>query len=370
MESLLQNLLGVNLLTALLYCALPLVFILLYALLAILGEVKISAWMQDRLGPMRTGPWGIIQPLADVVKLLQKEDITPGQADKVLFNMAPFLSFMAAYAAFAALPFSSEYVGANLNLGVFYILAVGSIGVVGIIMAGWASNNKYTLYGAMRSVAQIVSYEVPAAMALLIIVMFVGSLNLQDIITAQSGGIWNWFIFGGPKADVTLASGSVLAASWSNLVFIPFFFATFLLYYISGLAETNRTPFDIPEAESELVSGYHTEYSGMKFAMFLMAEYANMFLVSAITAVLFFGGWQSPFGVFLGDAIGVSWLSPIEAFFWVALKGLFFVFVIIWLRWTLPRLRVDQLMYVCWKVLIPFSFGIALIVGFLVLVLH
>ena len=369
MEPLLQSLLGDNYLTLILYCALPLVFLIGYALLAILGEVKISAWMQDRLGPMRTGPWGIIQPIADVLKLLQKEDITPKDADKALFNIAPYLSFMSAYAAFAVIPFSSLYVGANLNLGLFYLLAIGSLNVAAIMMAGWASSNKYSLFGAMRGVAQIVSYEVPAAMAFVIIVMFVGSLNLQDIVTAQGGPIWNWMVFGGPKGDVMLASGAVLSASWANLLFFPLFLATFVIYYLSALAETNRTPFDLPEAESELVSGYHTEYSGMKFAMFFMSEYANMFLVSAVTAVLFFGGWHSPFGGYLGDLVGVSWLVPVEQFGWLAFKGLFFVFVMIWLRWTLPRLRVDQLMYMCWKVLIPFSFGIALIVGFLVIVL-
>jgi NADH-quinone oxidoreductase subunit H len=369
MEALLTHLLGSNLLTIVIYCALPLVFILNYALLAILGEVKISAWMQDRLGPMRTGPWGIIQPIADVLKLIQKEDTTPSLADKVAFNVAPYLSFVGSYAMFAALPFSSAYVGADLDLGIFYILAMGSLGVLGIIMAGWSSNNKYTLYGAMRSVAQIVSYEVPAAMALLVVVIVVGSLNLQDIVVAQGGGIWNWFILGGPKADVALPSGIFLHATWANAVMIPLFAMTFLLYYVSGLAETNRTPFDIPEAESELVSGYHTEYSGMKFAMFFMAEYANMFLVSALTAIVFFGGWQSPFATTIGDLVGVPWLSAVEGFFWLAAKGLFFVFVMIWLRWTLPRLRVDQLMIMCWKVLIPFSFGIALVVGFIVMIL-
>lgn len=369
MEALLQSLLGDNLLTLVLYAALPLVLILLYALLAILGEVKVSAWMQDRLGPMRTGPWGIIQPLADVLKLLQKEDIVPAKADKFLFNLAPYLSFMSAYAAFAVIPFSSQYVGADLNLGLFYLLAISSLNVAAIMMAGWASNNKYSLYGSMRGVAQIVSYEVPAAMSLVIIVMFLGSLNLSDVVTAQSGPVWNWIIFGGPKQDVTLASGTVYSASWANLIFAPFFIATFVMYYISGLAETNRTPFDIPEAESELVSGYHTEYSGMKFAMFFMSEYANMFLVSIVTSILFFGGWNSPFGSYLGDAMGVPWLTAVEQLGWLVLKGLFFVFVMIWVRWTLPRLRVDQLMYMCWKVLIPFSFGIALIVGFLVVVL-
>ncbi len=369
MQDLITNLLGENLLALVLYCSLPLLFILVYALLAILGEVKISAWMQDRLGPMRTGPWGVLQPLADVVKLLQKEDTTPSGVDKIMYNIAPYISFFGAYAAFAAIPFSSMYVGANLNLGLFYVLAIGSLGVIGIIMAGWSSNNKYSLYGAMRSVAQIVSYEVPAAMALLIIVLYVGTLNIQDIVNAQVGPFWNWFVFGGPKSTVTLSDGATLAGTWSNLVFLPFFAAAFVMYYISGLAETNRTPFDIPEAESELVAGYHTEYSGMKFAMFFMAEYANMFLVSAVTALVFFGGWQSPFGRTLGDVLDVQWLGAVEQFLWFTLKGLFFVFVMYWLRWTLPRIRVDQLMYMCWKVLIPMSFGIAIIVGFLVVVM-
>jgi NADH-quinone oxidoreductase subunit H len=369
MEALLNNLLGDNLITLVLYCALPLVVIILYALVAILGEVKVSAWMQDRLGPMRTGPWGIIQPVADVLKLLQKEDITPAQTDHFLYNLAPYLSYMAAYAAFAAVPFASQYVGANLDLGLFFILAVGSINVAALMMAGWSSNNKYTLYGAMRSVAQIVSYEVPAAMALLVVVLVTGTLNMQDIITAQQGPVWNWFIFGGPKADVLLPGGATLTASWMNLLYLPLFIATFLIYYISGLAETNRTPFDIPEAESELVSGYHTEYAGMKFAMFFMAEYTNMLLVSCVTAILFFGGWQSPFGATIGDLVGVPWLGAVEGFFWLMLKGIFFVFVMLWLRWTLPRLRVDQLMTVCWKVLIPFSFGIALLVGALVMII-
>jgi NADH-quinone oxidoreductase subunit H len=369
MEALLKGLLGNNLVTILLYCALPLVFILCYALLAILGEVKISAWMQDRLGPMRTGPWGIIQPIADVLKLIQKEDITPAQTDKFLFNLAPYLSYMSSYAAFAAVPFASQYIGANIDLGLFFVIAVGSINVVALMMAGWASNNKYTLFGAMRSVAQIVSYEVPAAMSLIIIVMYVGTLNLQDIIVAQSGPIWNWFVFGGPKASVQLSGGVLLHGSWANLIYLPFFAAAALMYYISGLAETNRTPFDIPEADSELVSGYHTEYSGMKFAMFFMAEYTNMYLVSVLTAIMFFGGWQSPFGTTLGQLIGVPWLGAVEGFLWLTLKGLFFVFVMLWLRWTLPRIRVDQLMYMCWKVLIPFSFGIALIVGFLTVVI-
>ncbi|HEV8538435.1 MAG TPA: complex I subunit 1 family protein, partial [Bacteroidota bacterium] len=216
--------------------------------------------------------------------------------------------------------------------------------VVGILMAGWSSNNKWSLFGAMRSAAQIVSYEIPTALTLLIAVMLTGSLNLQDINRFQDGGIQNWILFGGP------------ASFPGKLLLMPFTFVAFVILFIASLAETNRTPFDIPEAESELVAGYHTEYSGMKFALFFLAEYANMFAVSAIAASLFLGGWTSPFGAFLS--------GPLWGVFWFLSKGMFFVFVQMWLRWTLPRLRVDQLMYVSWKVLTPWAFACMLGVGF------
>jgi NADH-quinone oxidoreductase subunit H len=206
------------------------------------------------------------------------------------------------------------------------------------MMAGWASNNKYSLLGAMRSVAQIVSFEIPIVLVILSIVVLAGSLNLQDIVNAQAGGFWNWYVLGGP-------------GGWSKLILIPFIFISFLIYYVCSLAETNRTPFDIPEAESELVAGYHTEYSGMRFSFFFLAEYANMFAVSAIAAALFFGGWQSPLGDLI-PALNNPWVQV----FWFILKGMVFIFIQMWLRWTLPRLRVDQLMYVCWKILIPVAF--------------
>lgn len=369
MEALLQSIIGNNIIVYVLLAALPLGFLIVYALVAVLGEVKVSAWMQDRLGPMRTGPYGVLQPIADILKLIQKEDTKPTKADSILYNMAPYVVFVGSFAAFAAIPFASLYVPANLNIGIFYILAVSSFGIIGIIMAGWASNNKYSLYGALRSVAQIVSYEVPAAMGILIVVMLVGSLNIQDIVSAQQGGIWNWFFLGGPKKSLLLSDGSLLVGSWTNLVYAPLLLITFLIYYTSALAETNRTPFDIPEAESELVAGYHTEYSGMKFAMFFMAEYANMLLVSLVAAILFLGGWHTPFGTFIGDLVGSPTLAAIESFCWLVGKGVALVLLMMWLRWTLPRLRVDQLMYMCWKVLIPFTFAIALIVGFLKMIL-
>ncbi len=329
-------------------------FILPFALIAVLLERKVSAHMQDRLGPMRTGYHGIIQTVADVLKLLQKEDIVASGNDKGLFNIAPVIVFAGSYAAFAAIPFSSIYIGTNTNIGLYFIIAVSGFAVAGILMAGWSSNNKYSLIGAMRSVAQIISYEIPTALVVLTIVMITGSLNLHQISENQTQYFWNWYIFGGPGLSVT------------KFLLIPSMFVAFIILYISTLAEVNRTPFDIPEAESELVAGYHTEYSGMKFAMFFLAEYANMFAVSAIVTAIFFGGYHSPFGYF-GNLIGVKWLVPVEQLSWFAIKGVFFVFVQMWLRWTLPRLRVDQLMTLCWKYLIPYAFINLIIVGIILL---
>lgn len=330
--------------------ALPLAFLVPFALFGVWLERKVSAHIQDRLGPMRVGYHGWLQTIADILKLLQKEDIVAKNADKKLFNIAPVLVFAGSYAAFAAIPFSSAYIGANVDLGILYIIAVTGLVVAGILMAGWGSNNKYSLLGAMRSAAQIISYEIPTVLVVLTIVMIFGSLNLYYLSERQSSNIFNWIIFGG------------FEESWKKFALIPFMFIGFIIIYISTLAEVNRTPFDIPEAESELVAGYHVEYSGMKFAMFFLAEYANMFAVSVIVSSIFLGGYQSPFG-YLGNTFGVAWLVPIEQFFWFAAKGIFFVFVQMWLRWTLPRLRVDQLMLVCWKYLIPIAFVNLLIVG-------
>lgn len=334
MEQILKNLLGSDLPAYFLMAVVPLLWVLPYALFAVWLERKVSAHMQDRLGPMRVGGWhGWAQTLADILKLIQKEDIVPTAADKKLHFLAPYVVFIGSYAAFAAIPFSSGYIGSNINVGLFYIVAVSSLVVVGILMAGWSSNNKWSLFGAMRSAAQIISYEIPTVLALLAVVMIAGTLNLQEINQQQSGWFWNWYVFRK----------------------FPFVFVAFIIYFVASLAETNRTPFDIPEAESELVAGYHTEYSGMKFALFFLAEYANMFAVSAIGATIFLGGWNSPFGAFLG--------GPLWGVFWFLSKGMFFVFVQMWLRWTLPRLRVDQLMYVSWKVLTPWAFACMLGVG-------
>ncbi|MDA0987306.1 MAG: NADH-quinone oxidoreductase subunit NuoH [Bacteroidetes bacterium] len=326
--------------------ALPLLFILPYALVTIYLEMKMAAHMQDRVAYMRTGWHGTLQPFADILKLLQKEDIIPTAADKFLFILAPYLVFIGTYATFAVLPFSSQYAGSELYLGIYYVIAVSSITVVGILMSGWASNNKWSLFGALRAAAQIVSYEIPTALALISVVMVAGTMNLQVLSQQQSGGIFDWYIFGGPFPIV------------KKLLLIPIMFVLFLIQLTASMAEVNRTPFDIPEAESELVQGYNTEYSGMKFAIFYLAEYANLFVVSAITVVVFFGGWASPFGNYLNSG---GW-----ELFWFVLKGMFFVSINIWLRWTLPRLRVDQLMYVSWKVLTPFALVCMILVGLIV----
>ena len=338
MKELLLDILRNEFLVYTLLAVLPLLWIIPFALFAVWWERKISAHMQDRLGPMRVGGWhGWAQTIADILKLIQKEDIIPSAADRFLFILSPFVVFVGSYAAFAAIPFSAAYVGSEINIGLFYVIAISSLVVVGLLMAGWSSNNKWSLFGAMRSAAQIVSYEIPVAVALLAVVMVAGTFDLQEMNQAQSGPIWNWFIF--QK--------------------FPFLFMAFVIYFVASLAEVNRTPFDIPEAESELVAGYHTQFAGMKFALFFLAEYANMFAVSAIATTLFLGGWNSPFGGFLS--------GPIWGLVWFISKGMCIVFVQMWLRWTLPRLRVDQLMYVGWKVLIPFSFACIIGVGFWVM---
>jgi len=355
MYELLNELIGNQIIVIIIAAALPLVFIVPYVMLAVYLERKVSAHIQDRLGPMRVGYHGALQLIADFLKLVQKEDIVSTAADKKLFNLAPILTFAGAYAAYAVLPFSSAYIGSSIDLGVFFIIAISSLVVAGILMAGWSSNNKYSLFGAMRSAAQIVSYEIPSAMVILSLVMITGTLSLAEMSEMQTAYFWNWQIFGGAEFGLT------------KFLLIPFMFVGFIIFYISSLAEVNRTPFDLPEAESELVAGYSTEYSGMKFAMFFLSEYANMFAVSALVTVFFFGGYQSPFG-YLGNVINVEWLVPVEQTFWFCTKGLFFVIVQIWLRWTLPRVRVDQLMTICWKYLIPYAFINIIIIGLITLI--
>jgi NADH-quinone oxidoreductase subunit H len=321
-------------------------FVIVFALYAVLAERKVSAFMQNRPGPNRVGGrTGVFQPIADALKLLQKEMVLPDRADKWLYWIAPFVVFLGTLMGFAIIPFSSIYVGVDLNIGLFYFFAVTSISIMGMLMGGWSSNNKYSLYGSMRSVAQIVSYEIPTALAALNIVMIAGTLSMQKISEMQAGGIQNWFIFGGP--------GGI-----SKVVLIPFLVTAALILFISTLAEANRTPFDLVEADSEIVAGVHLEYAGMQMVMFLFAEYAQMFAVSGVLVTLFLGGWQSPFGEVI-PFLNSPWMQ----FVWFIGKGLFFVFVMIWLRWTLPRLRVDQLMGLCWKYLIPIAMVCILAVG-------
>ena len=312
------------------------------AMVAVYMERKVSAFMQDRLGPMEVGLlgfkggkkfWGGIgQTIADAIKLLTKEDIVPDNADKKLMLLAPFIIFIGAFVTFVAIPFSENLVVSDFNIGIFYIMAMSSVGVIGIILAGWSSNNKWSLYGAMRAAAQIISYEIPIGLSLLLVVIVAGSLNLGDIVQWQSNH--RWFI-----------------------LHSPFTFIAFFIYFISVLAETNRTPFDIPEAESELVAGWMTEYSGFKWAIFFLSEYANMLIVSIVASIVFLGGWLSPLAI-LNIGIPEKWMfldGPILGFFWLMIKAMFLIFVMMWFRWTFPRLRVDQLMYLCWKVFIPFA---------------
>ena len=311
------------------------------ALIAVYFERKISAFMQDRLGPMEVGIFGfkggkkfwggIGQTFADAIKLLVKEDILPNNADKFLMILAPFIIFTGAFLTFIGLPFAQNVVISDFNIGIFYIVAMSSIGVIGVILAGWSSNNKWSLYGSMRAAAQIISYEIPIGLSLLLVVLVTGSLHLGDIVQWQADH--RWFIFHS-----------------------PFTFLAFFIYYISTIAETNRTPFDIPEAESELVAGWMTEYSGFRWALFFLSEYANMLIVTIVASIVFLGGWLSPMQMF--NILPDSWLfldGPVMGFFWIMFKAVVLIFIMMWFRWTFPRLRVDQLMYLCWKVFIPFA---------------
>ena len=313
----------------------------LLPLVLVLMERKVSAWIQDRTGPMRTGPWGLLQTLADGVKLIFKEDLIPPQADKLLFRFAPYLIFTCSVAVFAAIPFSQSILVSDLNIGIFYILSISSVIAIGVIMAGWASNSKWSLFGAMRSAAQMVSYEIPIGLSILTVIMMTQTMSMEGIVAAQDG------VFSEGKAIATFWGVEIKGSILDWMIFrSPFTFLAFFVYFISSIAEVNRTPFDLPEAESELVAGFHTEYSGMRFAVFFIAEYANVFAVCAIASTLFLGGWQ---GILDEDQF-------IPGLFILTGKSFLLVFVMMWVRWTLPRLRVDQLMNLCWKYLIPISF--------------
>ena len=333
-------------------------FTALFTLFAVYSERKISAFIQDRLGPTEVGKYGMLQAFADILKMLQKEFIIPKASDKILFILAPIVIFVSVYLGFAALPWAPGIIPSSLNLGLFYIFAILSIETLGILMAGWGSNNKYALLGSMRSVAQMISYEIPAGVALISAVMISQSLNLQEISIKQGLlstdliyflGIWEIKSVGGFLA-------------W-NIFQAPHLILAYVIYFIASLAECNRAPFDIPEAESELVGGFHVEYSGLRFAFIFLAEYSMMFLVGIIGVVLFLGGWNTPLPN-IGSAKLATWTNGIAwGIFWILSKTLLVVAVQIWIRWTLPRLRVDQLMSFCWKVLTPLAFFCMLLSG-------
>ena len=296
-----------------------LIFIVLNALFLTWAERKVAGHIQRRIGPKEVGPFGLLQPIADTVKLLGKEIITPAHVEKSLYWLAPTIIFIPVLVSFIVIPFDATLQVRDINVGILVVLAFSSLTVPSILIAGWGSNNKYALIGAMRSVAQNVAYEIPLLLALLPVIMLTNSLSLQEIVAAQKN---LWFVFYQPLA--------------------------FCIYFIAGVAETNRTPFDLPEAESEIVAGYHTEYSGMRFALFFLAEYTNMFIVCAIAVTFFLGGYGGP------------WLPGIV---WFLLKAYFLVLVIIWMRWTYPRVRFDQHLNLCWKGLIPLTFLNLLVTG-------
>jgi NADH-quinone oxidoreductase subunit H len=302
-----------------------------------LWERKLIGWIQIRIGPNRVGPLGLLQPFADVLKLLFKEIILPSNANKGLFLLAPIIMIMPAVAAWAVIPFAPEVVLSDINAGLLYIMALSSLGVYGVIVAGWASNSKYAFLGAMRSAAQMVSYELAMGFALVVVLMVSGSLNLSDIVNAQARG--------------TFASMGLNFLSWNWLPLAPML----VVYFVSGVAETNRAPFDVVEGESEIVAGHMIEYSGMSFAMFFLAEYMNMMLISALTAVMFFGGWQAPI-----DSALTNWIPP---FAWFLLKLFLIVSMFLWFRATFPRYRYDQIMRLGWKIFIPLTLVWIAVVG-------
>jgi NADH-quinone oxidoreductase subunit H len=314
---------------------LPLILTVAYYTYA---ERKIIGYMQVRIGPNRVGPKGWLQPIADVLKLIFKEIVIPTNANKFLFLIAPTITLGPALAAWAVFPFDEKLVLADINAGLLYILALTSVGVYGVIIGGWASNSKYAFLGAMRSAAQIVAYEIAMGFALVGVLVAAGSLNLGEIIKAQEGGLFSWF--------------------WLPLL------PLFAVYVISGVAETNRAPFDVAEGESEIVAGFHVEYSGTAFAVYFLAEYANMILISALTAVMFFGGWLSPFQ---GWPVLGALFDWVPGFFWLVIKTAFFMFLFLWLRATFPRYRYDQIMRLGWKVFIPITIVWIVVVGLAVI---
>ena len=322
----------VNTVVSILTVVIPLFLIVAYVTYS---ERKIIGFMQSRMGPTRVGPSGLLQPIADVLKLVSKEIIIPTNANKGIFLTAPMLMLVPSLLVWSVIPLSEFFIISNINAGLLFILALTSLSVYGVILAGWASNSKYAFLGSMRSAAQIIAYEIAMGFALVGVLMLSGSLNLQIIIQEQSGSIFSWY--------------------WLPL------FPLFLIYFIAGVAETNRAPFDVSEGESEIVAGFHVEYSGMAFAMFFLAEYMNLILISILSSIMFFGGWLSPFqGTFLDP-----YFAFVPGFVWLSLKTILFIFIFLWLRATLPRYRYDQIMRLGWKVFLPITFFWITVIGIL-----
>jgi NADH-quinone oxidoreductase subunit H len=302
-----------------------------------LWERKVIGWIQIRIGPNRVGPLGLLQPIADGVKLLFKEIILPANANPALFLLAPVVMLMPALAAWAVVPFGPNAAVSNINAGLLYLMAITSMEVYGVIIAGWASNSKYAFLGALRAAAQMVSYEIAMGFALVVVLMVSGSLNLSDIVDGQGKGMF--------------ASKGLTFLSWNWLPLLPIL----VVYFVSGVAETNRAPFDVVEGESEIVAGHMIEYSGMSFALFFMAEYMNMMLISALTVVMFFGGWQSP--------LGFAPFTLVPSFFWLFAKVFLVVTMFLWFRATFPRYRYDQIMRLGWKIFIPLTIVWIVVIG-------
>lgn len=337
--------------------------------LAVYGERKVSAFIQDRYGPMETGKYGLLQTIADLLKLIQKEDIISLSSHRFLFKLAPIAIFIFVFTGFAFLPVNAQWTGATNPTGVYFLLAIISLDVIGIILAGWASNNKYSLIGSMRSAAQMISYEIPLTLSLVSVIMFCQTLDLQEISYQQSifSDRENYFLgIAIPQLNITDIGGIL---SW-NIFRMPLLFVSFIIFFIASLAECNRAPFDLPEAESELVAGYQTEYGGFRWAVVMLSEYGLMLLVSVLATILFFGSWNSPLPN-IGSIRLADWTTgePGTVFgfiigaFWITIKSWSIIFLQMWVRWTYPRLRIDQLMHLSWKVLTPIGLVIILFIG-------
>ena len=335
---------SLNSMMGIFYTAVKIIFIVVPLMLGVAYltfiERKVIAYMHDRIGPNRVGPYGLFQPFADAIKLLLKELIVPTKANKYLYIMAPVLVLGPSLTAWAVIPFNKNFMVANIDVGLLFLLAMTSLSVYGIIIAGWSTNSKYALLGALRSAAQTISYEIAMGFCFVGVLMLSKSMNLQEIVLAQEGGLFHWY-------------------------FLPLF-PLFIIYWISAVAETNRAPFDVVEGESEIVAGFHVEYSGMRFALFFLAEYANMILVSFLCVIMFFGGWLAPIPP--TNKIGM-YLDIIPGFFWLLFKSSFFIFSFLWFRATFPRYRYDQIMRLGWKIFIPITLIWIFIVGIVIKIL-